>query len=224
MAFTPVTMPAGTILATNAGSQGVQDNLDKMRNYVDGGVVAADLATDNWVDSKHVMRGHYNSIVNMHSFVTGLNGGYASKTQEMSFVGDGPTSRGAPSNPTETTFPNTGTSFFLRDTADVMFQFTAYPITPNIQGSFTSSPLTKASVYVDGVRALETQVATRHISDAGSHQAGDFWLPHNYNVWSGFFISSGLTGGEHTITIRGKTEGRYSFLMNFSVSLEAFYR
>ena len=86
MAFTPVTMPAGTILATNAGSQGVQDNLDKMRNYVDGGVVAADLATDNWVDSKHVMRGHYNSIVNMHSFVTGLNGGYASKTQEMSSI------------------------------------------------------------------------------------------------------------------------------------------
>jgi len=221
MAYTPTTMPAGAVLATNAGGQGVQDNIDKMRNYVDGGVVSGDMATDNWVDSKHVMRGHYNSIVNMHSFVSGLNGGYTSERDEMSFVGDGPTGRGEPTNPSQTNFSNTGVSFFLRGTADVMFQFTAYPITPSVT-ALASSPLTKASIYIDGVRALQTQVATRHITD--SHQDSDFWLAHNFNVWSGFFVSSGLGQGEHTITIRGETEGRYSFLMNFSVSLEAFYR
>tara|TARA_Y100001968_G_C19436676_1_gene760091 strand:+ start:2603 stop:3268 length:666 start_codon:yes stop_codon:yes gene_type:complete len=221
MAYTPVTMPAGAILATNPAGQGVQDNLDKMKDYVDGGVAAADIAADGWVESKHIMRGHYNPIVNMHSFVSGLNGGYTSNENEFSFVADGPTARGAPDDPEQTTFSNTGTSFFLRGTADVLFQFTAYPITPSVQ-VLAESPLARASVYIDGVRAFQTQVATRHIYDG--HQLSDFWLPHNWNVWSGFFVSSGLGQGEHTITIRGETEGRYSYLMNFSVSLEAFYR
>tara|TARA_R110002051_G_scaffold324613_1_gene422694 strand:+ start:1673 stop:2329 length:657 start_codon:yes stop_codon:yes gene_type:complete len=218
MAFAPITILAGPITATS-----IQQNLDKMRNYVDGGVAAADMATDNWVKSKHVMRGHYNPIVNMHTFVTGLDGGYSSATNEMSFVGDGPTGRGAPDNPEDMNFSNTGVNFFLRDAADIMFQFTAYPITPSINLQ-NVSPLTKATVYIDGVKAHETQVATRHITDLSSHQTSDFWLAHNFNVWSGFFISKNLGGGEHTITIRGETEGRYSFLMNFSVSLEAFYR
>ena len=224
MAFTPVTIPAGTIVATNPAGEGLQNNLNKMRDYVDGGVAAGDLATDGWVDAKHVMRGHYNPIVNMHTFATGLDGGYSSATDEMSFVGDGPTGRGAPDNPVDMNFPNTGTSFFLRSAADVMFQFTAYPITPSINTSLVISPLTKATVYVDGVKAYQTQVATRHIIDNAQHQGTDFWLAHNFNVWSGFFISKNLGEGEHTITIRGETEGRYSFLMNFSVSLEAFYR
>ena len=223
MAFTPVTIPAGTILSTNPAGEGLQDNLDKMRDYVDGGMVAADLATDGWVEAKHVMRGHYNPIVNMHAFVTGLDGGYSSATNEMSFVGDGPTGRGAPDNPEDTNFSNTGVSFFLRSAADVMFHFTAYPITPSID-SLDAGPLTKATVYIDGVKALETQCSTRHIIDLSSHQQTDFWLSHCQNVWSGFLISKNLGGGEHTITIRGETEGRYSFLMNFSVSLEAFYR
>jgi hypothetical protein len=117
MAYTPVTMPAGAILATNPADQGVQDNLDKMRNYVDGGVIAADIATDNWADSKHIVHGYYNPITNQHTFVSGLNGGYTAATEEMSFVGDGPTARGAPSNPTDVNFSNTGMNFFLRGTA-----------------------------------------------------------------------------------------------------------
>ena len=220
MAFAPITIVAGPITATS-----IQQNSDKMRNYVDGGVASADMATDNWAESKHIMRGHYNPIVNMHTFTTGLDGGYRSTSDEMSFVGDGPTGRGAPDNPVDMNFSNTGISFFLRSAADVMFQFTAYPITPSINTIGTPlSPLTKATVYIDGVKAYQTQVATRQIIDAGSHQQSDFWIAHNFNVWSGFFISKNLGEGDHSITIRGETEGRYSFLMNFSVSLEAFYR
>ena len=222
MAYTPVTMPAGAILATNPAGQGVQDNLDKMRNYVDGGVVAADIAADNWVESKHIMRGHYDPIVNMHSFVSGLDGGYSSAVNEMSFVGDGPTARGGISNAEEANFANTGITFFLRKPADVMFSFTAYPITPPVASVL--GELTKGSVFLDSEKQLETQLSTRHTIDANVHQDSDFWLPHNFNVWSGFFMSKNLAAGEHSFSIRGETKGRYSFLMNFSVSLEAFYR
>ena len=193
-----------------------------MRNYVDGGAVAADLAADGWVQPKHIMRGYYNPITNTHTFVSGLDGGYSSAVNEMSFVGDGPTSRGAISNAEEVSFSNTGVGFFLRDPADVMFSFTAYPITPPIPNLI--GKLTKASVFLDGEKELETQLSTRHVTHDLNHQNSDFWLSHNFNVWSGFFISKNLAAGEHSFSIRGKTEGRYSFLMNFSVSLEAFYR
>ncbi len=225
MAFTPVTIPAGPILVSNPAGQGLQDNLDKMKNYVDGGAASGDIAADGWVQPKHMIRGYYNPIVNMHSFVTGLDGGYVSAVNEKSFVGDGPTARGAPDNPEDVSFSNTGISFFLRSPADVMFSFTAYPITPSIK-TLDSAPLTKAAVFLDGSKFLETQLSTRHTiySASTNHQESDFWLPHNFNVWSGFFISKNLAAGEHSLSIRGKTEGRYSFLMNFSVSLEAFYR
>jgi hypothetical protein len=226
MAYTPVTMPAGAILATNPAGQGVQDNLDKMKDYVDGGVAAADLAADGWAQAKHIMRGHYNPISNSHTFVSGINTGYLSSTDEMSFVGDGPTSRGAPSNPEEVSFANTAVDFFLRNNADVLFQFTAYPITPGqaLSVSIAGNPLSTASVYLDGDKKSETKVSTRLISEANSNRNIDVWLPHNWNVWSGFFIAKNLAAGHHSFDIRGEVGGRYTFLMNFSVSLEAFYR
>ena len=226
MAFTPVTIPAGSVLATNASNQGVQDNLDKMKNYIDGGVASADLATDSWAQAKHIMRGHYDPIANSHTFVSGINAGYSSSTDEMSFVGDGPTSRGAPSNPEEVSFANTAVDFFLRSNADVLFQFTAYPITPGsdaTSGSGSGNPLSTASVYLDGDKKSETKVSTRLIKD-GANRNQDAWLSHNWNVWSGFFIAKNLAAGQHSFDIRGEVGGRYTFLMNFSVSFEAFYR
>tara|TARA_Y100001973_G_scaffold22377_1_gene33259 strand:- start:1123 stop:1803 length:681 start_codon:yes stop_codon:yes gene_type:complete len=226
MAFTPVTIPAGNVLATNASGQGVQDNLDKMKNYIDGGVASADLATDSWAQAKHIMRGNYNPITNSHTFVSGINAGYLSATSEMSFVGDGPTSRGAPAEPQEVSFPNTAIDFFLRSNADVLFQFTAYPITPGsdeVSGSGDSNPLSTASVYLDGDKKSETKVSTRLIHD-GANRNQDAWLSHNWNVWSGFFIAKNLAAGQHSFDIRGEVGGRYTFLMNFSVSFEAFYR
>jgi hypothetical protein len=114
MAYTPVTMPAGAILATNPAGQGVQDNLDKMRNYVDGGVIAADIAADGWVQSKHIMRGHYDPIVNMHSFVSGLDGGQVADDTQLSFLGDGPTGRNNPNTPTKSHIQTPLLSFILR--------------------------------------------------------------------------------------------------------------
>ena len=108
-----------------------------------------------------------------------------------------------------------------------MFQFTAYPITPGsdaVSGSGSGNPLSTASVYLDGDKKSETKVYTRLISDADSNRQQDVWLSHNWNVWSGFFIAKNLAAGQHSFDIRGEVGGRYTFLMNFSVSFEAFYR
>ena len=65
MPFTPITILAGTI-----DSSDVQDNLDRMKKYVDGTVVVGDLnATAGWCESKHVMVCIWSTIwsyVNVH--------------------------------------------------------------------------------------------------------------------------------------------------------------
>jgi len=221
MAYTPVTMPAGAILATNPAGQGVQDNLDKMRNYVDGGVVAADIAADNWAQSKHIMRGHYNPIVNMHSFVSGLNGARTADADQYSFIGNGYTDRGGASDPSTGPYPDTTIDFFLRSPADVMFQFAAYPVTPAMP-TLASNYASQVFIYLDDTKVLGSRCWQAHY--ASGVTADLRILPHYQNTWSGFYIAKNLAAGEHTLSLRGFTRARYSFLTKWSVSLEAFYR
>jgi hypothetical protein len=211
----PNTFAAGVAIS----APDLQENVDEMRDYVDGNVSSTDLAATNWAKSKHIMRGHYSAIVNMHSFATGLCGGRASTGEEMSFLPEGPTGRNSPTDPDNAPFPNTSISFYLPFNADVFFQFTAGPHTAYDPNHGT----TKGTIFVDGVQALETQEMTFQGSFATTARS-DFWIPHNRNVWSGFHIVKNMAAGHHTIGIKGNTTSLYTFLMNFSVSLEAFYR
>lgn len=222
MAYTPVTIPAGAILATNPAGQGVQDNLDKMRNYVDGGVAAADIAADGWVQSKHIMRGHYNPIVNIHSFVSGLDGGQTSSDDQLSFIGDGPTARNNSSGtPPRQAYPNTTVEFYLEGNADVMFQFSAYPHTPDMD-SFNSNYSSRLFIYLDETEIVASRALTTHVASSAGRVPKQ--LAHYQNPWSGFYIAKNLSAGEHSLGLRGFTRAKYSFLTKWSISLEAFYR
>tara|TARA_R100001086_G_scaffold2334_1_gene1601 strand:+ start:3846 stop:4511 length:666 start_codon:yes stop_codon:yes gene_type:complete len=221
MAFTPVTIPAGNVLATNASGQGVQNNLDKMKNYIDGGVVSGDLATDSWAQAKHIMRGHYDPIVNMHSFTSGLNGGQVADDGEFSFLGDGPTGRNNPSDSPIVSYPATTIDFFLPANADVLFQFSAFPHTPNI-ANLNSNFHSRLFIFLDETQVLASKALTTHV--ASSVSASEKNVAHYQNPWSGFYMASNLAAGEHSIGLRGFTRARYSFLTKWSVSFEAFYR
>lgn len=221
MAFTPVTIPAGAIVSSNPAGEGLQDNLDKMKNYVDGGVASGDIAADNWVKPKHIMRGHYDPIVNMHSFVSGLDGSRTASQDDLSFLGNGYTDRGGPSDPSTGPYPDTTIDFFLRSPADVMFQFTAYPVTPAMP-TLNFNYASRVFIYLDDTQVLGSRCWQTHYP---SGLAADLRiLPHYQNTWSGFYIAKNLAAGEHTVSLRGFTRARYSFLTKWSVSLEAFYR
>lgn len=221
MPFVPVTIPAGTILATNPAGQGAQDNLDKMKNYIDGAVATADIASDNWVEPKHIMRGHYDPIVNIHSFTSGINGGFTAPADDLSFIGNGYTDRGGPSNPGVSQYPKTTLDFYLPKAADVMIQFSAYPVTPSMP-TLNFNYASRVFIYVD-----ETQVLGSRCWEAQyppGVTANLRTLPHYQNTWSGFYIAKNLAAGQHSIGLRGFTRARYSFLTKWSVSLEAFNR
>jgi hypothetical protein len=212
----PNTFAAGAISAP-----ALQENVDEMRDYVDGNIASADLAATNWVKSKHIMRGHYDPIVNTHSFATGVDGGRVASDIEMSFIGDGPTGRNQPADPDKVAYPNATMDFYLSGAADVVFQFSAYPHTPDLLND-NNYHKTKLYIYLNNTQIVESEEITSHISAATGR--GEFWLAHAQNAWSGFYVAKNLSAGRHSIGLRGVVEGRYSFLTKWSVSLEAFYR
>ena len=216
MAFAPITIVAGPITATS-----IQQNLDKMRNYIDGGVAAADIATDGWVQAKHIVRGHYDPIVNMHTFVSGQNGGQTIVGDDLSFITDGATGRDGATSPDHDVYPETTIDFYLPSAADVLFQFSASPATPAMPtlNSYYSS---RVYINLDGTPILSSRSLTTHYPSSVAGEPRK--IPKMQNFWSGFYIAKNLSAGQHSIGLRGFTRARYSFLTKWSVSLEAFNR
>jgi len=78
MSYTP---PNTFITATPFNGTEWQENSDALRNYLDGGMVAADIDTTAWVYAPHIMRGSYIPLSNTHEFTTGaVRGGFFQNT------------------------------------------------------------------------------------------------------------------------------------------------
>ena len=73
MSYTPTTtfVDGNALLASQ-----VQGNIKGIRDYLNGGVAAGDLQNAQWVDTKHLMKGEYNSYNNTMNFVSGVCGGH----------------------------------------------------------------------------------------------------------------------------------------------------
>lgn len=215
MAFTPTSFVAGAVPAAT-----VQTNMDGVRDYIDGEIVVADLATDKWVQRKHVMRGYYSPITNGHNFVSGIQQGFSANEDEYSFICDGPTGRNDISSPEYNNYPNTAINFYLPEAADVFFEYTAYPITPDLPpNSFDAS---RAFIFLDETRIADSRAWTYHIANTGSRFP--YQLAKCRNPWSGFYVAKNLAAGNHSIGLRGFSTARYSFLTKWSISLEAYFR
>lgn len=215
MAFTPTSFVAGPVPSAT-----VQENLDGVRDYIDGELIAGDLATDNWVQKKHIMRGYYNPITNTHEFVSGLQAGFAAAEDEYSFICDGPTGRNNISDPEYNNYPNASFSFYLPEAADVFFEYTAYPITPDLPpNAFDAS---RAFIFLDETRIADSRAWTYHVANTGPRFP--YQLGQCRNPWSGFYVAKNLSAGEHSIGLRGFSVARYSFLTKWSLSLEAYFR
>lgn len=73
MSYTPgTTFADGNALLASQ----VQGNIKGIRDYLNGGVAAGDLQNAQWVDTKHLMKGEYNSYNNTMNFVSGVCGGH----------------------------------------------------------------------------------------------------------------------------------------------------
>lgn len=70
MSYTPPnTFVAGTVVQANL----LQQNLQEMQEYANGGVVAGDLSTSPWVEQQHIVRPSYESATRTFTAVSGVS-------------------------------------------------------------------------------------------------------------------------------------------------------
>jgi len=210
--------------ATAISAADIQENLDGVRDYLDGEIVPADIAP-GWVEARHIMRGHYNPVSNVHDFATGVSGGFTAPLEDFSFLGDGPTGRNSPTAEVAVYVPQTSITFYLEATADVLFTFYGWPTIPIKLGTGgTGANPTSVWVCIDGSTQSATKMSVSGNGDVSN--VGGSIAPHvvNTETWSNFYLKESMTAGWHTIGLKGEAKDfAWCGLKNWGVTIEAFY-
>lgn len=222
MAYVP---GAAFVAGSTIASADVDTKLDNMQKYINGDVIAADLAAAS-IEQKHIARGHYNPVANQIQLVSGVSGGFHSKQVERSFIMSAPTQRNDPDSPTDMPIQNTAVSFYLEQPAKVLFQYTATAIFPPVGHDSDEDCLARAYIYVNGVRQNYTEMLTRREMLPGGFPIHLNPYPPHRVGWSGFWTrptGGTLLQGWHHIGLRGRCFGHYVALWSWGVSLEGYY-
>lgn len=120
MAYTaPHSFAAGAII----DGSNIQANIDKLRDYVNGGMATADIQNASWIETKHLMRGEFIGISNSYEMRSGLSMGNIG-VNESSGIGGRLIGQEEGGNPA---IPGSGFSYFLDDISDVWITVTAFP-------------------------------------------------------------------------------------------------
>jgi hypothetical protein len=202
-------------------SADVDANLEAMESYINGGMVAGDLvgfSGDGRLRQQHIAHGNYNPIANSIQLVSGHSQGFNSFAGQRSFILGAPTGRTVGSSPTDMTIQNSTMSFYLDGTAKVLMSYHMTPVFPPAGKTTNLNNLAKATIYVDGIAHGNTTITTQREITTGSLVA-----PFMRAQWSGFIGLESLGVGWHHIGLRGQCEGHFVMMINWGVSLEAYY-
>jgi len=220
MAYTaPNTFTDGTIINASL----VQENIDDLQEYINGGIVAGDIsAASLWCEARHIMKGLYIPTTN---------------TYEMtSAVISGPTTTSLPEwNPgyhgnfvaglsdDRAPIPGTACNFFLdHGVADVMISVSigsrglAYD---NIEESF------RLELRLDGATNNYSAGYFQKDTNVESVGAGNP-LPGCYRrrIYCISTVFESVSAGSHTFQLWGGSNAQYVPLENYSYSVQAYYQ
>lgn len=220
MAYTP---PSPAFVDGNTiVSADVDANLEAMESYINGGMVAGDLVGltgSNRIKQQHIAHGSYNPIANSLQMVSGLSQGFNSFAGQRAFIVGAPSGRSAGTDPTDMTIQNSTLSFYLDGAADVLFTYHMTPVFPPVGKTTPATNRAAAAIYLDGQLRGETTIKTqREITTLFGPS------PFLRAPWSGFFadrISGGA--GWHNIGLRGQCIGHFVMMMQWGVTVEAYY-
>jgi len=209
--------------STVISASNVQSDLTDIKEYVNGGVTASDLKTsDKWVESGHLMQGHYNPINNTMNFMSGVSGCNLAADGAESWILDSPSGRDDPDTPVKVDYPNTGATFYLERPADVLVRFHA-STTSSYDGD--AGGVIRAYLAFDSSVVTSSLMAARPSVDTASHTSftGDA-RDLNWYQWSNFFLKEDATAGWHHIRLVGYTTSRQAILLNWGMTIEAYYQ
>jgi len=206
---TPNTFVANTVIS----APDIQENLDAIQVYLDGGIAIGDLAAA-WVDTKHLMRGFYNPISNQFATMTGVTGGESTlcTQSKMTILGSALTGRVSPTAPADKILPGGSVSFYLEKESDVIFQCW---ITEYSDWGIASTDVYHLYIYLDSTRYRATRFTT--LGHTGALTS------YSQRQNSEFVIVKGLSAGEHSFSLRGYCYDYFMRSVSWGVSFEAYY-
>ena len=203
----------------------VEQNIDALHSYVNGGGNGSDWGND-WVKINHVMKGEYFPIINRYDMNTGISGGTLGSNEAS---GVGGKILGGITGAAETV-PGTGYTFYLEEDADVFVQIHCFP------RFYDGTDL--AEIGLNGQRNFATIVIN---GDAKAQTRNDFGTEGEFGGGNGASNSGGIVGlerrrqmcliwtgflnkGFHTIGARVDAGDEQYYLKFLQSTVQAYYR
>lgn len=220
----PTTFTAGTL--TNAAT--LNRNQSVLRSFLDGGMTAADMAATAWVDRRHLVRPFYDGTSQTLHALSGIYSGHAYgdvptfSRKRWTYVSQHATDPSSASTAvTYTELPGTAFEFSLPRDSYVLYQVTAYPVTP--LGTAPNESC-RADIYI-----------TNSTGTSGTAVSGiRLWsLPQISNAAIGirrlrqhpWYATAmiPLSAGDYIVGLRGSANGAAykTVIFRWSISLEA---
>ena len=205
--------------ATTMVAADIQEDLNGLRDYVSGDIRPTDYKTTSWAGPRHIMRGKYDPIVNSHKFTSGVVAGRNSDPNETSWVTKTTTGAAGGTTPSIAYMPNTAITFHLEADAHVIMQFYASPVNP-----LGSGGVTYIYIYVDGNDQITMTRNAISPEGGGAFPAlGPAGVCDARNNFAGYHMTT-LSRGTHSLSLKAYSESAFTFLCNWGVSVEAYYK
>lgn len=218
MAYTaPNTFTSNTVIVADD----VQENIDALQKYCNGGIVKADLDPGEIIEPKHIIKGIYFPIDNSYEMITGFYKG-PSITDLPAFHPGYMGKFIAPQGGDRAAVPGTGITFHIEDNADITICLCITPIGINtndteLKGNF--------DIRLDGATNNATRQFYSKETDVETSGAGiglpGYYRRRSYQIYSTF---ENVIKGWHQFNVYGDTNIRSVPLKNYSYSIKAFYR
>lgn len=223
-----LTIPNTFTQNTKIEADKMHENLEAVKNYVNGNMQVADIqTTSQWATEKHFMKGIYFPTDNHFEMMSGMYQGPSMSDLPAFHPGYGgkfvaAIDGSAPPQPV----PGTGVSFYLEHEADVMVNLCISPRgLPILTGGNDGAAM---AIFLDTYSSANnnySQLTINKEKDIASVGAGadipGFYRRRFYEVHTVFPT---VAAGYHTLYLAIRSNLRAVPLKFYSYSIEAYYR
>ena len=197
----------------------LEDNVNNLRNYVNGGVSTSDFGSD-FAEYYHMMKGSYIATPNIYELMTGPSMGHPDIPRAHGFSGKVLGGLNADDN----YLPGNAISFYMEHSGDLFLSFNCYPRAMDSQtgASPQAGNFAVIQVNLDGVSQPETKcffmAEVEPLGDTGHIPIWERRMPIHETV-----VLSNVSAGYHNIYLEIGMSNRQSVFKYISFDLQGHY-
>lgn len=214
---------------TKINADEVEENINALQAYVNGGVSTVDFQSADWVKTQHVMKGEYIPLSNIYEMTTGISGGTLGSNEEGGYSGN---ILGNIQGQSESA-SNTSIDFYMEYDGDVLITIVCHPRaysqrnTATVQDDCQTDSFTVdsdlAPIYgYNTTRDFRVTEASTGIKHNGTFNGGIFGGERRkpyVGYYNGYF-----TQGQHSISLKVGAGDRQIPIFYYQASVRAYYR